>query len=249
MERKHRRAGRGERLDVALRLDYHQMHVDRPVGELPQRLDHVGAEGQVGHEPAVHHVHMQPVGAALQDLTHLLGEPGQVGREHARRDANADGHCGLRATTMSTTVPAAASVPAAGRCATTVPGFASAVRRRVTVPSVRPSSSSRVRASACDMPSRGGTGIVGAPRLTTTVTGAPGASTVVAGGRVSIAIPRGVAACTDSTWPTVRPAAATRSEEHTSELQSLTNLVCRLLLEKKKKKTTKKRKVTQLQQT
>ena len=26
----------------------------------------------------------------------------------------------------------------------------------------------------------------------------------------------------------------TRSEEHTSELQSLTNLVCRLLLEKKK---------------
>src|SRR5438046_5767873 len=32
-------------------------------------------------------------------------------------------------------------------------------------------------------------------------------------------------------WPTPR----TRSEEHTSELQSLTNLVCRLLLEKKKK--------------
>src|SRR5438093_8649748 len=31
-----------------------------------------------------------------------------------------------------------------------------------------------------------------------------------------------------------------RSEEHTSELQSLTNLVCRLLLEKKKKKKTQK---------
>src|SRR5712672_3865965 len=30
-----------------------------------------------------------------------------------------------------------------------------------------------------------------------------------------------------------------RSEEHTSELQSLAYLVCRLLLEKKKKKTTK----------
>src|SRR5687767_15237485 len=30
--------------------------------------------------------------------------------------------------------------------------------------------------------------------------------------------------------------AATRSEEHTSELQSLAYLVCRLLLEKKKKK-------------
>src|SRR5438046_8565336 len=32
-----------------------------------------------------------------------------------------------------------------------------------------------------------------------------------------------------------------RSEEHTSELQSLTNLVCRLLLEKKKKKKTNKK--------
>src|SRR2546427_8181272 len=31
-----------------------------------------------------------------------------------------------------------------------------------------------------------------------------------------------------------------RSEEHTSELQSQSNLVCRLLLEKKKKKNSKK---------
>src|SRR5437016_10620064 len=37
--------------------------------------------------------------------------------------------------------------------------------------------------------------------------------------------------------PAVNPGAPLeRSEEHTSELQSLTNLVCRLLLEKKKKK-------------
>src|SRR5690242_21226221 len=34
----------------------------------------------------------------------------------------------------------------------------------------------------------------------------------------------------------VRPIVAERSEEHTSELQSHVNLVCRLLLEKKKKK-------------
>src|SRR5688572_31774878 len=34
-----------------------------------------------------------------------------------------------------------------------------------------------------------------------------------------------------------------RSEEHTSELQSQSNLVCRLLLEKKKKKTKKKQKI------
>src|SRR5437016_6580191 len=45
-------------------------------------------------------------------------------------------------------------------------------------------------------------------------------------------------------WPpagrpaAVRPPVERRSEEHTSELQSLTNLVCRLLLEKKKKEGT-----------
>src|SRR5438093_7568443 len=38
--------------------------------------------------------------------------------------------------------------------------------------------------------------------------------------------------------PNWRWAAIDRSEEHTSELQSLTNLVCRLLLEKKKKNQT-----------
>src|SRR5438093_2011779 len=36
-----------------------------------------------------------------------------------------------------------------------------------------------------------------------------------------------------------------RSEEHTSELQSLTNLVCRLLLEKKKNKLDEKRNLVQ----
>src|SRR2546425_8433549 len=42
-----------------------------------------------------------------------------------------------------------------------------------------------------------------------------------------------------SLWPihcSRHPAPAVRSEEHTSELQSLAYLVCRLLLEKKKKK-------------
>src|SRR5260370_23787105 len=40
-----------------------------------------------------------------------------------------------------------------------------------------------------------------------------------------------------SRWtPCIRPPTPSRSEEHTSELQSHLNLVCRLLLEKKKKK-------------
>src|SRR5438093_4309428 len=40
---------------------------------------------------------------------------------------------------------------------------------------------------------------------------------------------------------TGRTGCSSRSEEHTSELQSLTNLVCRLLLEKKKKKNINKK--------
>ena len=39
-----------------------------------------------------------------------------------------------------------------------------------------------------------------------------------------------------------RDDSVTRSEEHTSELQSRSDLVCRLLLEKKKKKKEKKKK-------
>src|SRR5438093_4506445 len=40
----------------------------------------------------------------------------------------------------------------------------------------------------------------------------------------------------DAAPPIRSGSASPRSEEHTSELQSLTNLVCRLLLEKKKNK-------------
>src|ERR1022692_2330691 len=58
-------------------------------------------------------------------------------------------------------------------------------------------------------------------------------------------------------WRSSKPGGYTRSEEHTSELQSPCKLVCRLLLEKKKKKkkknkqipinnTSKKRKLTRL---
>src|SRR5438270_7560342 len=43
------------------------------------------------------------------------------------------------------------------------------------------------------------------------------------------------------------PLGSVRSEEHTSELQSQSNLVCRLLLEKKKKKTNTTKKHTKKQ--
>src|SRR5262249_61113458 len=59
---------------------------------------------------------------------------------------------------------------------------------------------------------------------------------------ISILMTNGTPFCS-ATWAIAEaapesngPDSIWRSEEHTSELQSLTNLVCRLLLEKKKKK-------------
>src|SRR5437016_11462693 len=61
-------------------------------------------------------------------------------------------------------------------------------------------------------------------------------SVAAAGG--SVAPPDAGAVNAAAHLPVGRDAdAEQRSEEHTSELQSLTNLVCRLLLEKKKKNT------------
>src|SRR5438132_2655195 len=59
-------------------------------------------------------------------------------------------------------------------------------------------------------------------------------------GRVLRGGPRGQDICGQATaLPIHRPKTVPgRSEEHTSELQSHSDLVCRLLLEKKKKKTT-----------
>src|SRR2546430_13628355 len=50
----------------------------------------------------------------------------------------------------------------------------------------------------------------------------------------SVDLPAPFGPITEKTWPWDT---AKRSEEHTSELQSQSNLVCRLLLEKKKKYT------------
>src|SRR2546430_1689680 len=49
--------------------------------------------------------------------------------------------------------------------------------------------------------------------------------------------PRAAAAPAPRTAAPPRPQSSARSEEHTSELQSQSNLVCRLLLEKKKNET------------
>src|SRR2546421_12659050 len=56
--------------------------------------------------------------------------------------------------------------------------------------------------------------------------------------------PYRAASVRSSSTPSFTPGTRTRSEEHTSELQSRSDLVCRLLLEKKKKKRTHRPRLT-----
>ena len=92
------------------------------------------------------------------------------------------------------------------------------------------------RCGVAEMPLPGGCAI-GARPVDLHVRGLQtlGAEVTIESGVVHAAVPgnrrlQGAAIHLD--YPSV---GATRSEEHTSELQSLTNLVCRLLLEKKNK--------------
>ena len=60
-------AGLAEGLQVGIDRRDHQVDVERQVRVRPQRLHHVRADGDVGHEMAVHHVDMHPVGAGGLD--------------------------------------------------------------------------------------------------------------------------------------------------------------------------------------
>ena len=75
------RSSGGEGVDEGVgRLD-HQVDVERQAGRGANGLDHHRADGEVGHEVPVHHVHVDPVGAGLLHGADLLAEPGEVGGE------------------------------------------------------------------------------------------------------------------------------------------------------------------------
>ncbi len=73
-------AGFREGLEIGIAGRDHQMHVERLVGMRPERLHHVRADGDIGHEMPVHDIDMDPVGAGRVDRAHLLAELGEVGR-------------------------------------------------------------------------------------------------------------------------------------------------------------------------
>ena len=67
-------AGFRERLEIGIAGRDHQMRVEDLLRVRAQRLDDVGAVGNVGHKVPVHHVEMDPVGAGRIDRADLVAE-------------------------------------------------------------------------------------------------------------------------------------------------------------------------------
>ena len=76
----------GKRVEVAFGLDHHEMQVDGLFGRPPDRLYHDRTDGDIRHEPAVHHVDMNPIGARRVDGAHLFAKPRKIGRQDRWRD-------------------------------------------------------------------------------------------------------------------------------------------------------------------
>ena len=71
----------GEGLEVLLRLHDHQVDIQGFLGFLLDGLHHGDAEGNVGHESAVHHVAVEPVGLAAVDHLDVSFQVEEVGGE------------------------------------------------------------------------------------------------------------------------------------------------------------------------
>lgn len=78
------------RLDPArqhqVRLDDHQMRLEPEPDQRAARGDDVGSERQVGHEPPVHHIPLDPVDPRLLQCLALVAETGEVGGQYRGHD-------------------------------------------------------------------------------------------------------------------------------------------------------------------
>ena len=74
----------GKCLDIAHRLVDHQMHVQKHIGFLADGLHHGHADGDVGHESAVHDIHVYPVGGA--DGLNVAFQIAEVSRKNGGGD-------------------------------------------------------------------------------------------------------------------------------------------------------------------
>src|SRR4051812_14318323 len=198
------RASVGEVVEVLLRLDDHQMDVDRQRREPSYRLDHLRAEGEVRNEAAIHHVDVNDVRAAGLAARDLVAESGEVRAENGRGDASTRAVHGE--IVIDTFEPGATRLPAAGVCEMTVWPVAVESESVVTSPTCSPICSSMARADAYDCPTTSGAFTAGGPLLTTTSTRVDGATKVPAAGFVDSTAPRADWLSCCCTSPTSSPA-------------------------------------------
>ena len=71
---------------MALRLDDHEVHIERLGGCTPHGPDDHRAQRDVGHETAIHDIDMNPIGARQIDRAHLFGQTAEIRRQDGRRD-------------------------------------------------------------------------------------------------------------------------------------------------------------------
>jgi hypothetical protein len=74
--------GPREVVEIAFRLDDHEMDIERLAGAAADRRHDRGSERDVGYEPAVHDVDMDPVRARPVDGADFLADPPEVGGEN-----------------------------------------------------------------------------------------------------------------------------------------------------------------------
>jgi hypothetical protein len=118
MDRDRRRAGRGERPEMAIRLDDHQVHIDRQRCRAPDGPRYRGPHRDLGDEPPIHDVDVDPRRARAFGGAHFLGQAAHVGGKNRRRDLDRPGS-GRGATAD---VPGAIDVGARGPAMTDASG-------------------------------------------------------------------------------------------------------------------------------
>jgi hypothetical protein len=127
-------AGLGEVVEVMLRLDDHQMDIDRLRGCPAHRFDDDRADRDVRHKAAVHHIDMDPIAAGMVGGAHLVGKPAEISRQYRRRDDNGAGHRdGPRLRGQGPPLPAAAPQQIVGAVGTGAAGRVEFERHRLVV--------------------------------------------------------------------------------------------------------------------
>ena len=77
----------------AVRFVDHEVDIQGKVRCAADGVHHHLAEGDVGHEPAIHDVHVDEISAGGVGVAHLLGQPTEIGREDRRGDLHVSGGC------------------------------------------------------------------------------------------------------------------------------------------------------------